>query len=389
VNAPRQQPRSPATTRTTQPLLLVKTRLYLLCLVLGGLGGITDIAGGQIIKTLNGLTEAVALSEGPGLVLTTNGTALPMSALGARLLAPSKNLVAFSSVGKQVPALSGGEHTVLSQAGAGCLTHMYFSGLGVSAMRVRVYVDGESTPSIDMANDLGTGYAFGGHSPNGSAPPMGNSQMGTYGGIYNNYRIPFGNGVRVTVWPMWTPADTNLWWTIRGTQNLPLVVAGQALPSTARLKLYRNEWLVAQPLQEFDLCHVASGNGLVYQVMVAAHGNDHNGRADMSYLEGMVRGYFNGSSNAALLSPGLEDFFLGSGYFWQDQLYNGEAAGLTSLNKAAGKNSFSAYRLFQNDLLCFQHGLRLTLRCGDQINGQTVNTPQVTTYATYVWIYQW
>jgi len=343
----------------------------------------TNIASGQVVKTINGLTDALTFSAGSGLNLTTNGNSLQLSAAGGNLLAPSNNLLAFSSVGKQVGALSGGEYTVLTQPGAGCLTHMYFSGLGVSSMRIRVYVDGEATSSIDMANDLGTGYAFGGSSPTG------NSQMGTYGGIYNNYRIPFGNGVRVTVWPMWAPADTNLWWTIRGTQNLPLVAAGQTLPATTRLKLYRNEWLTAQPLQEFNLCNVPSGNGLVYQVMVAAHGNNNNGNADLSYMEGMVRGYFNGATNAMLLSSGLEDYFLGSGYFWQNQLYNGEAAGLTSLNKSAGNNSFSAYRFHLNDLLLFQNGLRLTLRCGDQVNGQTVNTPQATTYATYTWVYQW
>lgn len=354
----------------------------------------TNIASGQVVKSLNGLTDATVLSAGTGLVLSTNGNSLQLSATGGSLIASNNNLIPFTSVGKQVGALTltngvGVEYTVLSQSGAGCLTHMYFSGDGVSAMRIRVYVDGAAIPSIDMANDLGTGYAFSGYSPSPTYSPPGNSQMGQYGGIYNNYHIPFGNGIRVTVWPMWAPATSNLWWTIRGTQNLPLVVAGQTLPSSARLYLYRNEWLTVNPLTEFNLCNVTNGHGLVYQVMVAAYGNNYNGNANMNYLEGQVRAYFGGSTNATLLSSGTEDFFLGSGYFNQNELYEGEAAGLTSLNETAGNNSFSAYRLFTQDPFCFQNGLRLTLKCGEQINGVTIGTPQITTYATYTWVYQW
>jgi hypothetical protein len=240
-----------------------------------------------------------------------------------------------------------------------------------------------------MANDLGTGYAFGGYSPYGTTSPPGNSQMGQYGGIYNNYHIPFGNGIRVTVVAMNPPSSPTLWWIISGTSNLPCVVAGYTLPSTARLNLYRNEWLMAQPLQEFNLANIGSGHGMVYQVTVAAQGSNYAGNANFNYMEGEFRAYLNGSTNAMPISSGTEDFFLGAGYFHQNQLYDGEPAGLTSLNPTAGNNSFSAYRLFTQDPLFFQNGLRLTLRCGEQINGQTIANPQPTAYATYTWVYQW
>ena len=334
------------------------------------------------------------LSFGAGLSVVTNGDNITVSGTGATLVASNNDYVPFCSVGKAVAALNvdansnGIEYTVLSQPGAGCLTHMYFSGYSVSYMRIRVYVDGESMPSIDMANDLGTGYAFGGYSPSGTTSPPGNSQMGQYGGIYNNYHIPFSNGIKVTVVPM-TPPPTGptIWWIISGTANLPCTVAGYTLPSTARLHLYRNEWLTAQPLQEFNLCSVTNGHGMVYQVTVAAQ--ETNGSGNFNYMEGEVRGYFNGSTNAVPLSSGTEDFFEGAGYFHQNQIYDGESAGLTSINPTAGINSFSAYRLFTHDPLFFQNGLRLTLRCGEQINGQTLYNPQPTAYATYTWVYQW
>ena len=49
---------------------------------------------------------------------------------------------------------------VFHRVGAGCLTHMWFA-MDLRT-RIRVYVDGEKTPSIDMAQDLGHGYAYGG-----------------------------------------------------------------------------------------------------------------------------------------------------------------------------------------------------------------------------------
>ncbi len=330
------------------------------------------------------------LSFGAGLVVVTNGNNISVAATGSSLVASNNSYVPIYSVGKQGAALNidasgnGIEYTGMNQPGAGCLTHMYFSGNSVSYMRIRVYVDGQATPSIDMANDLGTGYSFGGYSPAGTTSPPGNSQMGQYGGIYNNYHIPFGNGIRVTVLPMSPPPSPTIWWIISGTSNLPCILGGYTLPSTARLNLYRNEGLTAQPLQEFNLCNLASGHGMVYQVTVAAQGN-----ANFNYMEGEFRAYVNGSTNAMPISSGTEDFFLGAGYFHQNQIYDGEAAGLTSINPTAGNYSFSAYRLFTQDPLFFQNGLRLTLRCGEQINGQTIGNPQPTSYATYTWVYQW
>lgn len=346
-----------------------------------------NIAGGQVVRSLNGLADVVNLSTDTGLGLTTSGNTLQLSDVS--VAGTNANLTVFTSVGKDVGALlhnndGAREYIVLNQPGAGCLTHMFFSGIDLSPMRIRVYVDGETNASIDMANDLGTGFANNQFNPSTVTNVFATSQMGACGrvSIYNNYHIPFGNGVRVTVYPMWTPSETNISWTIRGTQNLPLMVGGQILPPNARLKLYRNEWYAAQPLEEFNLCAVQSGPGQVYEIFVA-----NSGSANLNFLEGQVRGYFNGSTTATLLSSGTEDFFLGAGYFWQNKLYYSEPAGLTSLNQSA--NYFSAYRLYTQDPVCFQDGLRLTLRCGEQVDGVTIGNPETTAYATYTWVYQW
>lgn len=108
----------------------------------------------------------------------------------------TSSLKTFSGIGKERPILEAGKEVeVFRRVGAGCLTHMWFAM--DSRTRIRVYVDGEETPSIDMAQDLGHGYAFG-----GPPEPWGVRQLGRKGGVYNTYRIPFGTEVKVTVLPM-------------------------------------------------------------------------------------------------------------------------------------------------------------------------------------------
>jgi hypothetical protein len=143
--------------------------------------------------------------------------------------------------------------------------------------------------------------------------------MGRQGGVYNTYRIPFGNGIRVTVLPTTDDFGTvtrNLaWWIIRGSRNLPITIGGVKLPASARLRLHRLENYTAKPLEEFTVAQ-ATARGALYQVFVAViGGRDSNTWEDQSYQEGCVRAYFNGSQKAVLLSSGLEDYFVSSGYF--------------------------------------------------------------------------
>ena len=61
-------------------------------------------------------------------------------------------LKTFSAIGKEEPILEvGKEVELLRREGKGCLTHMWFAL--DERVRIRVYVDGEKQPSIDMALD--------------------------------------------------------------------------------------------------------------------------------------------------------------------------------------------------------------------------------------------
>ncbi len=100
-----------------------------------------------------------------------------------------------------------------------------------------------------------------------------------------------------------------------------------------------------------------------------------------------MRAYIDGNAEPQFLSSGLEDYFLGSGYFHQNQRYYGAVAGLTHIDKDA--NTFSAYRFHDDDPVFFHKGFRLTCRCGEERDGKVFHEPSEARYWTYVWLYQW
>ena len=105
----------------------------------------------------------------------------------------------IGAMGKGARVLGGGKEAVLFEhQGTGCLTHFWFGGnfKGVENTRIRYYVDGEETASIDMELYMGHGIGF-----NDNHAPWATKHVGKIGkrnGIYNNYRIPFGKSMRVT-----------------------------------------------------------------------------------------------------------------------------------------------------------------------------------------------
>lgn len=301
-------------------------------------------------------------------------------------------LKTFGTMGKEVkPLTHEKEAELFRHEGKGCLTHMWFGGAfeGVAGTRIRVYVDGEETASIDMELYLGHGIGF-----SDEFAPWGVARIGKAGApnsVYNTYRIPFGKSVRVTGrLGSGTPASPLFWWIIRGTENLPVELGGVRLPENARLRLHKLENHIAKPLEEFPLCDV-KGDGALYQVTMAAKGlrksDDEKQRwKDLSFMESCMRAYIGGAAEPLMLSSGLEDYFLGTYYFNQGR-YATPVAGLTHFDKAA--NEFSAYRFHEDDPVFFHDGLRLTNRCGEKIGGKVFHDPPETRYTTYVWLYQW
>ena len=96
--------------------------------------------------------------------------------------------------------------------------------------RLRVYVDGAATPSVDITllqlSSVGTLAASG----NNLSPqaPFGNDLFGKTaltGGVYSTMRIPFGKSIRTAIV---APASCNVtqifWFVVRGVEALPVTV---------------------------------------------------------------------------------------------------------------------------------------------------------------------
>jgi hypothetical protein len=221
----------------------------------------------------------------------------------------------IGSIGKSQTVLKDGEEAVLFEhQGKGCLSHFWFGGnfKGVEDTRIRYYVDGEETASIDM--DLNLGHGIGFHDNQAPWATKFVGKIGKRNGLFNNYRIPFGTSIRVTAQRSGeAAADGHIWWIIRGVENGRVTLGGVQLPAAARLKLHRLEEQEVDPLAEFTLADI-SGKGAIYQVTMTAEGLDDTPDR-INYLEACMRAYLDGSKKPLMLSSGLEDYFLGTYYF--------------------------------------------------------------------------
>ncbi len=290
----------------------------------------------------------------------------------------------FGTIGKEGKLVPGEETVLFEHQAAGTLTHMWFGGSwpGWSDTRICVYVNGESKPGIDMALFLGHGIGW-----SDDDAPWGTHRLGKTGrpsGIYNTYRIPFGQRVKVTarLAPEVRSTQT-FWWIIRGLTDYPLALGGITLPSSARLRLHRRESVALAPLEEIAILETER-KGLVYSVTMAAQSGNFN------YLEACLRAYPNGRKDPVWISSGTEDYFLGT-YYFNAGKYHLPVAGLTHMDpdKPGSAFRFSAYRFHEDDPIPFQRGLRLTWRNGEEIGGHKFGDPKPTTLTSYVWAYEW
>jgi len=285
-----------------------------------------------------------------------------------------------------------------SAAGGGVVTEMWMTGgwEGFEDTQVRIYIDGETQPSIDYQLYLAHGIGWGDDSTWQGNEYVGKNAHG--GGIYHTYRIPFGSSITVTA-NLAFPANNVFWFIIRGLENMPVFLGDLQLPSSARLKLYKNENVTLQP-QELTTLSTSASGGALLMVTIQAQS------VDLNYLEACFRAYIDGSSTPQFLSSGTEDFFLSAFYFNGGQ-YETSQSGLTHFDTAATK--LSMYKFFWRDPVVFSTGLKLVwknMENGDCPSGwppkfseeneevlkrKSAQSERVApmTYTSYVWVYEW
>ena len=256
---------------------------------------------------------------------------------------------------------------------------------------IRIYIDGETTPSIEFKLLLGHGIGF--VDPNNRTPwSTRRISRDADHGTYNNYQIPFSKSLQVTAIH---PMGGSFWYIIRGVYYYPLIFGELQLPANARLRLYKNVDVSLEPLQFLDLVNISSSSGVLFQVTLAANGSS------FQYLEACMRAYIDGSNSTTWLSSGTEDFFL-SAYYFNEGIYHSDNSGLTYIN---GPGIMSAYKFFENDPLLFTKSFRLQWRSGETVGSGTDDCPndfkspsghinaspslKTTVVTTYTWVYEW
>eukprot|EP00937_MAST-01D_sp_MAST-1D-sp2_P006755 g6755.t1 len=228
---------------------------------------------------------------------------------------------------------------------------------------VRVYVDGEASPSINVTLlELANVGSYNGQS--GDSQPWGNGLFGhtaQNGGVYSTMRIPFGGSVRTTIESAEARAGT-FWFIVRGVEAYPVQLGDLQLPDAARLKLHRFNARTA-PQQLVTIADVPRGTaGAVVNVKFDAAGS--GSQQNLGFLEACMRAHIDQAPQPTFLSSGAEDYFL-SAYYFNEGTFKTPASGLTY--KADGK--VSAYKVHDRDPLLFSDGLKLVFRNGETTTG--------------------
>jgi hypothetical protein len=270
---------------------------------------------------------------------------------------------------------------------------------------IRIFIDGEEYPSIEFLVLLGHGVGFiDSHTENHAPWNTKRISADASSNMYNTYQIPFSKSFKVTATD---PVGGTFWYIIRGVYNYPLIFGALQLPSTARLRLYKNVKVDLLPFEFINLVDIHGSAGVLFQVTLAASSSD------FTYLEGCMRAYIDGSNSTTYLSSGTEDFFL-SAFYYNSGLFHSDNSGLTY---KANPGTMSAYKFFEDDPVLFSKSFRLRWRCGEVIGTGFEECPNVylggskskslssnqsaktkiiaspnvgvTTVTTYTWVYEW
>jgi len=307
------------------------------------------------------------------------------------VLSPDADFETFSYGVSQFHVDPAVTYTLWSTKGSGVIQYFWLTGdFDVSDMIFDVYLDGGAQPNYTFTPDELAGIGFG-----DQASPWGNSVMGKgalWGGVYSQLKVPFSDGIvyKTRMAPGATKGGT-LFWQIRGTPALPIVVGNVQLPATAKLVLYRNAQVTLKPLEFLTLANTTNA-GVVFMTLLAVKSSN------LNYLEGCFRTYIKGAADANLISTGSEDYFQ-SGYYFNAGAYHFPGAGLSHRDDATG--TLSAYKIHEDDPLFFSRGgFQFVWRNGDTQDptsghkcandkGPTVGNPQQSVVTTYCWVYEW
>eukprot|EP01084_Bolivina_argentea_P116703 207304_1 len=333
------------------------------------------------------------------LISTINGLYVPVTS----------DMRSFTSALKQVWINSSVEYTVYENTeGPGVITELWFTGDVDENTILRIYVDDDyitKIPSIEcrlyMCHNIGYTVAIEQQYIPWSTKRVGHQAAG--GGLYNTYQIPFPSQIRITLEIVNKPAIYDFYFMARGVLNYPLILGNLQLPSTARLRLFKNEDVILQPMEMLTLANISNTSGALLQVFMAASATNFN------FIEGCYRVKIDNNTinhhQYQFLSSGVEDMYL-SGFAFDKGVFHGDNSGCTYIEgtpQNAYNITMAAYKFFENDPILFSESINLLWKCGsngdcpnvwppnrgdaEKDNRKKYKVDQPTKVTTYAWIY--
>lgn len=233
-------------------------------------------------------------------------------ALASHTLPPRTELAIFDHdvAGRDGAVLTLFQYLGLATGPSGQSAPWQAGARGFNDTRIRYYVDGERSASIDYKLYMGVGLGFNGSSLVNRS--WGTARVGSLAAYstYSTIRVPFSRSIRVTAeMPDYIETSQLIWVDVRGAEGLPIAI-GDAIslsPTDYRLRLYKNEEV-----------HVPSGymiplaktnrSGLLFMTAVQVESRGYG------YLEGCWRVKL-GNGDWTLLTSGGEEMFMGAYYF--------------------------------------------------------------------------
>lgn len=319
---------------------------------------VTANSGSNPLTVVGGQCGSTNVSHGSGTVVTGCWILPPvlnairdfradiMSGKPFGIKGSQKNEAATFNGGATVDLLS-------TVTGSGFVDFMWIGATRTST--VKVYIDGEGSPSIsidcrDMTFGRRNGAVF------SHSTFLANSVDSGTAGVsgFSFVPIPFSTSIRITITNDSANNDSIYSYVTYQTgipNNLPY-----------QQKLYINAGVIsgATPNQVCTLLDYTGGKrGRLLGVYWSLDGPSQN------LLEGNFKIYRDGAGTPFFETPGSEDFFCMPAYFasFNAPTEFGNSIGLTLKNNAGGQ--FTAYRMFLKDPIVFNTGCKVTWNAGD------------------------
>lgn len=249
---------------------------------------------------------------------------------------------------------------------------------------IRIYVDGESTPSIAAPANMFFAALYGAFSTSTGKPEVFASKWFVCGQLGDDVTlegttwlpIPFSSSIRAT---LTHPQGTFLLADISCQTGL-----SNTWPLTRRLHIATRSFLSLGHIDEIVV--LVDDQGLARGRLAGMYVNIDSGpgyvNPPTAPLEGNFRIYVDGSSNPAMGSSGVEDLFGMGFYFNQFDAPYAYGDRCLSLKRST---AWAGHRMFVQDPIAFNSGIRVTWQVGESASGRTFTGTVRFSYT--VWYY--